>query len=363
MSDVAIVGLSGGVDSSLAAILLKEQGYDVIGVSMSIYNKDIPNLVKGGNACYGPEIKTEIKNIQEFGDKIGIKTYVFDCSEEYKDTILAYFKSEYAAGRTPNPCVKCNELMKFGLLTQKAQKEGIAYDYFATGHYCQVAKDEASGRYLLKKGVDEKKDQSYFLYRLSQEQLSKVLFPLGTFTKEQVRQMAREKGLEVADKADSQDFYPGNYNDLLQLKPQKGNIMLTNGKVLGQHLGYWNYTVGQRKGLGIAYPEPLFVLDIDAHRNIVWVGTAADTQKDTCFVEDLHWIKFAAPPAEFKAFAKQRSTAKPAPVTIYVENGVARVVYDDMQKSFTAGQSMVFYDSDDVVIGGGVIMKGVNNES
>lgn len=356
MSDVVIVGLSGGVDSSLSALLLKEQGYEVIGISMSIYNSDIPNLQVAGNACYGPEEKEDIKNIKAFGDKIGIKTYVFDCSEEYKQTVLSYFKSEYAAGRTPNPCVKCNELMKFGLLTQKAKKEGINYDYFATGHYARTCFDAASNRYLLKKGLDNKKDQSYFLYRLSQDQLAHVIFPLGSFTKEQVRQMARDKGLAVAEKPDSQDFYSGDYNDLLQMPPQKGNIMMLNGKVVGTHLGYWNYTIGQRKGLGVSYPEPLFVLDVDAHKNIVWVGTAADTQKDTCFVEDLHWISFATPPEQFRAFAKQRSTSKPAPVTVYVEDKIARVVYDEPQKSFTPGQSMVFYD-DDVVIGGGIIKK------
>ena len=353
MSDIVIVGLSGGVDSCLSALLLKEQGYQVIGISMSIYNKDIPNLLDG-NACYGPTEKTEITNIHRFGEKIGIPTYVFDCSEEYKRTILSYFKSEYEAGRTPNPCVKCNELMKFGLLIEKAKKEGIKYDYFATGHYCRT--EFNNGRYLLKKGLDEKKDQSYFLYRLTQEQLSSVLFPLGNFTKEQVRLLAKEKGLEVADKADSQDFYSGNYNDLLQLPPKKGNIMLLNGKVLGNHQGYWNYTIGQRKGLGIAYPEPLFVLDVDAHRNIVWVGTKEDTQKTTCYIEDLHWIAFDTPPQKFKAYAKQRSTAKPALVTVYIEKEKAKVVFDEIQKSFTPGQSMVFYDKD-IVIGGGVITK------
>jgi len=162
--------------------------------------------------------------------------------------------------------------------------------------------------------------------------------------------------LEAADKKDSQDFYSGDYNDLLQMPPKKGNIMLLDGRVLGTHQGYWNYTIGQRKGLGIAYPEPLFVLDVDAHKNIVWVGTEKDTQKTTCYVEDLHWILYDTPPKEFRATAKQRSAATPAPVTVYIENGIAKVVYDEVQKSFTPGQSMVFYDGD-IVIGGGVIKK------
>ncbi|MBE6449536.1 MAG: tRNA 2-thiouridine(34) synthase MnmA [Alphaproteobacteria bacterium] len=353
MSDVVLIGLSGGVDSSLAAILLKEQGYDVIGVSMSIYNKDIPNLI-GGNACYGPFEKPEITNIHEFGKKIGIKTFVFDCSEEYKNTILSYFQNEYKAGRTPNPCVKCNELMKFGLLLQKAESEGIAFDYFATGHYCQT--EYKDGRYLLKKGIDEKKDQSYFLYKLNQTQLSKVIFPLGSMTKEEVRRIAKEKGLDVADKADSQDFYSGNYNDLLQMPIKKGNIMLPNGTVLGVHNGYWNYTIGQRKGLGVSYSEPLFVLDMDAHRNIVWVGTQKDAQKTECYIEDLHWIKFDKPADNFKAFAKQRSTAKPAAVSVSIYGDKAKIKYEDVQKSFTPGQSLVLYDGD-YVIGGGIICK------
>ncbi len=356
-----IVGLSGGVDSSLAAVLLKEKGYHVIGVSMSIYNKDIPNLLPSGNSCYGPEEKQDIKDIQKFGDKIGIETHVFDCSEDYKHLILSYFKEEYQRGRTPNPCVKCNAEMKFGLLMQKAKEAGIVYDAFATGHYARTEKDPDSGRFLLQKGADEKKDQSYFLYRLTQEQLAQTMFPLGGFTKAQTRELARQYGLTAYDKPDSQDFYAGDYNDLLQFPPKQGVIMHINGKVLGNHMGYWNYTIGQRKGLGIAYPEPLFVLDLDAHRNIVYVGTASDTQKQDVFVSDLTWIAFdKTPTSPFKAFAKQRSTAKPATVTVEPTLDGLHVIYDEPQKSFTPGQSLVLYQGN-TVLGGGIITKSATH--
>ena len=355
MSATVIVGLSGGVDSSLAAVLLKEQGYHVIGVSMSIYNQDIPNLLPAGNSCYGPEEKQDIKDIQKFGDKIGIETYVFDCSEDYKRLVLSYFKEEYQQGRTPNPCVKCNAVMKFGLLGQKAKEAGISYDYFATGHYARIGKE--NGRFCLKKGIEEKKDQSYFLYRLTQEQLAHTLFPLGSFTKAQTRELAQQKGLAVYDKPDSQDFYAGDYNDLLQFPPKPGVIMHINGQVLGKHTGYWHYTIGQRKGLGIAYPEPLFVLDIDAHRNIVYVGTAQDTQKNDVFVSDLSWIAFdETPDKPFRATAKQRSAAKACPVTVEPVAHGLHIVYDDAQRSFTPGQSLVLYQ-DDIVLGGGIITK------
>lgn len=356
MAGRVLIGLSGGVDSTLAAILLKEQGYEVIGASMSIYNADIPNLLSSGNACYGAVEKPEIKDIALLGEKIGIKTYKFDCSEEYKKTILSYFKDAYSKGITPNPCVMCNAIMKFGLLCDKAVEEGIAFDYFATGHYVQ--KSELNGRIVLKKGVDEKKDQSYFLYRLSQEQLKKVIFPLGGMTKEKVRLLAKEKGLDVADKADSQDFYAGDYADLLQFKDKDGIIMHVNGTVLGHHKGYWHYTVGQRKGLGVSYKEPLFVLDVDADKNIVYVGTASDMNVKECFVSDLNWLAFENLSSSIKAMAKQRSTAKPVSVLIEPLDGKVRIIFDEPQKSVTAGQSMVFYDGD-IVLGGGIIEKNV----
>lgn len=351
-----IVGMSGGVDSALAALLLKEKGFHVIGVSMSIYGKDMPHLVKGGNACFGSEEKEEIKQIPALCHQIGIESHVFDCSDVYHKTIISYFKEEYLKGRTPNPCVMCNATMKFGFLIDKAKEEGISFDYFATGHYARIIQDK-SGHFFLKKGIDEKKDQSYFLYRLSQEKLAMTLFPLGGMTKEQVRALAFQKGLSVSDKADSQDFYAGDYSDILQFPPKEGVVMTPEGEILGKHQGYWHFTTGQRKGLGIAYKEPLFVTDVDAHRNIVYVTTKDKMYTQEVFVSDVIWSAFKEPPLTFRAFAKQRSTAKASPVTVFVrENGI-QVLYDEPQLCFTAGQSLVLYD-EDTVLGGGIIQKG-----
>ncbi len=354
MPKTVIVGLSGGVDSSLAALLLKEKGYHVIGVSMSIYDKDIPTLMPAGNACYGPEEKQDIKEIHLLGQKVGIETHVFDCAADYKRLVLSYFKEAYLQGVTPNPCVKCNAVMKFGLLQQKARNAGIDFDYFATGHYARI--DEKEGRFLLKKAADLKKDQTYFLYRLTQDQLAHTLFPLGNMTKEEVRILAKERGLSVYDKPDSQDFYAGDYNDLLQMPPKKGAIMHVNGTVLGHHQGYWNYTIGQRKGLGVAYSEPLFVLDLDAHHNIVWVGSAADAQKQEALVSDLNWIAFTKLDKSLSVLAKQRSTAIPQKALLTPEGNKVRVHFEQPQKSITPGQSMVFYDND-IVLGGGIIER------
>ncbi len=302
-----LVGLSGGVDSTLTAMLLREQGHDVMGISMSLYNKDIPNLKLSDNSCYGPTEKQDLKEIHEWCKKQGIEHHILDLSEDFKKTILKYFQESYLSGQTPNPCIMCNQGIKFGLMVEKA-KEYFDFDYFATGHYAQIM-DMPEGKILVK-GKDVKKDQSYFLYRLTQEQLSHTLFPLGQFTKYEVRQMAKERGLIQAEKADSQDFYSGDYTDLLQVSPKPGNIVLRNGKILGKHQGFWNYTIGQRKGLGIAYPEPLYVLDLNAEKNQVIVGVKDETFIDSCFVQDVvKGIRF--PTKAFDCLIKYRSMGIP----------------------------------------------------
>ena len=257
-------------------------------------------------------------------------------------------------GETPNPCIMCNAGMKFGLMVDTA-REKVDFDMFATGHYARIEQTVAGA--VLCRGVDAKKDQSYFLYRLTQEQLSKTLFPLGQYTKAEVRLMARERGLAVADKVDSQDFYAGDYTDLLQVEDKEGKVVLTNGKVIGKHKGFWHYTVGQRKGLGIAYPEPLYVVDLDAHHNRVIVGTEAETKRTTCEVIQPVFGILVEEKKKFDCLVKYRSAGQLVPATVYEkEQGVWQIDFEAPQKSLTPGQSAVFYDGEKV-LGGGFIRR------
>ena len=354
MKTVAI-GLSGGVDSTLAALLLKEQGYHVVGISMSIYNKDIPNLKESINSCYGPREKDDYKKAQEWAKSHGIETVILDCSEEYKQTVLRYFREAYLSGTTPNPCIKCNAEMKFGLLLERAKKEGVNFDYFATGHYANVEKKE--GKYILKKGKDEKKDQSYFLYRLSQDQLSKIIFPLGNFTKEEVRKMALERNIPVAEKKDSQDFYSGDYKDLLEQAPKKGVIRHINGTVLGSHEGFFNYTIGQRKGLGIAHPVPLFVVELDAEHNEVIVAPKETIFSKKCKANEVVWGGIEVKEnLSIPVMAKYRSAGRAVPATLTrLSDSEIEVIFDEEQSSLTKGQSVVCYQDDCVVCGGIIV--------
>lgn len=350
-----LVGLSGGVDSSVAALILKQQGHEVIGATMSIWGKDGMAAKSGHkNACYGPDEKEDIEEARKIAAQIGIPYHVFNCVEQYEQIVLDNFKSEYLQGRTPNPCVWCNALVKFGVLPLIAKENGINFDKFATGHYARV--EEKDGRFLLKRGIAPHKDQSYFLYRLKQEQLKNIILPLGNYTKDQIREIAKENGLEVAEKPDSQDFYDGDYNELLGVKEKEGNIVDLDGKILGHHKGIWNYTIGQRKGIGVSSTEPLYVLELRKDTNEVVIGPADKTFKKELTAVNLNWIAFDKLENERRVYAKIRSTQQPVPVTVAPSGDDVNVIFDDLQKSIAIGQSVVFYD-DDIVLGGGVIDK------
>lgn len=341
------VGLSGGVDSSVAALILKESGAHVIGVTMKLWR----GQYKGGtrDACFGAGESEDIASAEELAAKLGIDYKVFDCSAAYDETIVRYFRETYLAGKTPNPCVRCNATMKFGLLPRLATESGLKFDHFATGHYAQVA--QKGERWAIRRAADEAKDQSYFLYRLSQEQLARHIFPLGGLTKKEVREIAREHGLGAAERPDSQDFYSGDTDELIGEVPRPGDIVDTKGKVLGRHTGFWHYTVGQRKGLGIGGAgEPYYVIDLDACHNRVIVAHAADAEKTQFRVDDLNWMGLAETTEPFACLVKVRSAGRLVPATfaagvITPEKGIAGVA---------PGQSAVCYEpaTGDILCGG-----------
>lgn len=354
-----LVGLSGGVDSSVTACLLQQQGYEVIGATMSIWDKHTNfHGNAGADSCFSPHEEQDIEAARELCRQLEIPYFVLDCSERYKQMVLENFKSEYRAGRTPNPCVMCNSYIKFSALPEEAAAKGIAFDKFATGHYAQVVHD-TEGNFAIKRGADYSKDQSYFLYRLTPEQLSRVLMPLGGLTKKKVRGLAAEFGLAVSDKPDSQDFYSGDINDILQNEPQEGNFVTRDGRVLGHHQGYWNYTVGQRRGMGIAAERPLYVLELNKDRNEVIVGFEEECARSELTAADLcgKRIKELAEPLECEA--KIRSAQQPVPVKVEPDGeGRVKVRFYARQKAIAPGQSAVFYEPDTaIVLGGGIIQQ------
>lgn len=364
-----LVGLSGGVDSSVAALILKEQGHEVIGARMSVQSANISKTNQGGNSCYGCDEKESIEAARRVAEQIGVPFHVFDCSGAHEKNVIENFKSEYLSGRTPNPCVWCNSVVKFGVLPQLARENGLEFDKFATGHYARVEEvtipdnDTGSGankRYILKRGLDPKKDQSYFLYRLNQQQLGNILLPLGGYTKEQIREIAKKHGLIAADKPDSQDFYSGDYNELLGIEPKIGNVVDETGKILGTHKGIWNFTVGQRKGLPGGASEPLYVLELRECTNEVVVGFENSTLKGGLIATNLNWIM--KPELPVKLSAKIRSTQTPVDIMLG-ENGNGGenliVEFAEPQKSVTPGQSVVFYNND-LVLGGGIIKSATS---
>lgn len=356
-----LVGLSGGVDSSVAAAILQQQGHEIIGATMSIWDKK--TKFSGdihADSCFSPHEEQDVEVAKALCDKLGIKHYVLDCSARYKQMVLENFRHEYKIGRTPNPCVMCNSYIKFAALPEEAAAQGIEFDKFATGHYAQILWNVMLQRYEIKRGADAGKDQSYFLYRLSQEQLSRTLMPLGALQKSEVRALAAQYGLAVADKPDSQDFYSGDINDILQNEPQIGNFVTRDGRILGQHQGIWNYTVGQRRGMGISAERPLYVLGINKDRNEVIVGFAEECERSGLIAADLCWSAFDRLDEPLECEAKIRSAQQPTAVKVTpLENGnKIQVEFYHKQKAIAPGQSVVLYKNE-VVLGGGIIEKAL----
>lgn len=352
-----LVGMSGGVDSSAAACILKEAGHEVIGATMSVWDNGRPfNLLSHKDACFSPHEAEDTKEAREVCQKLDIPYHVIDCTKEYQRLVLANFKKEYLAGRTPNPCVWCNSAIKFQALPRSAKAAGIDFDKFATGHYARLSFNEELNRFQLRRAVDEKKDQTYFLYRLSQEQLAQILLPLGELTKSRVREIVRRHGLKVSDKPDSQDFYSGDINDILQQEPKPGNFVDKSGRILGQHQGIWNFTIGQRRGLGISADRPLYVIALNKDKNEVVVGYDEDGYKQSLTAGNWSWLSTVPLTQTMQANVRLRSTQEPVPAQfIPLPGGKARIVFREKQKAVAAGQSAVLYDNDGFVLGGGII--------
>lgn len=351
------MGLSGGVDSAVAALLLKKEGWDVIGVTMCIWDNQISlaSAKQGAHACLGPNEEEEVAEARRIANLIGIPYKVFDLKKDYNEVVLNYFSGEYAVGRTPNPCVVCNCTMKFGRLMDMALEAQTGY--FATGHYARTRLDAASGRTILQKGVDPKKDQSYFLHRLRQDQLSRCVFPLGGMTKDEVRRVAVENHLGLDATPESQNFIAGDYTALIKEGAAPGPFMDRAGRILGRHKGIAHYTIGQRKGLGIGGGDIFYVTEIDAQRNAVILGSRNELLHHQCVAAGINWIVTAPEPGTvLRAKAKIRYQHRESACDIQVESDRTTVVFEEPQLSITPGQFIVFYDGDDV-LGGGTIEK------
>lgn len=352
-----LVLMSGGVDSAVAVALLKDHGCYVTGATMKIWDGARESCGGLHHGCFGPEEKADIEDANAVAQKLGIPFQVIDMTKEYRSKVLDYFCDEYLSGRTPNPCVRCNLTIKFGVLIEKARYIGLDFDYIASGHYARVAYDKNRHRCLLKKAKDSTKDQSYFLSFLSQKQLGQLILPLGDYTKSEVRKMAQRLGLQVADKPDSQNFIAGDYTSIFSNKPNSGLILDKAGKVLGQHQGIQFYTIGQRKGLGLATQEPLYVTALDPGRNAVIVGKKEDVYGNGLIISNLNWIAIEETNQALTLKVKIRSSHKEAKAVVTpIDYGNVRVKFIEPQFAITPGQAVVFYQ-EDVVIGGGIIER------
>jgi tRNA-specific 2-thiouridylase len=349
--------MSGGVDSSATAALLLEQGYEVIGITLKLWPQDCVNRAE--DKCCGPQAVTDARSVCH---KLEIPYYLIDEAAEFQKHVIQYFADEYKAGRTPNPCVMCNQNLKFGRLISRADQLGA--DFIATGHFARVEKSADGTRHLLKRGRDLRKDQSYFLFSLRQDQLARALFPLGHKTKSDTREVARHCNLKTADKEESMEicFVPdNNYGGFLQsanlVQKHRGEIVDLHGHVLGHHEGIEFYTIGQRKGLGITTPKPVYVVELDAENNRVMVGDDSALDRDEFVADRCNWHPFdqLTDPLEVTAKIRYNHPGTPATLMPLGDNRV-KVKLDTPQRAITPGQAAVFYQ-DDLVVGGGWIVR------
>ncbi|HEY3057369.1 MAG TPA: tRNA 2-thiouridine(34) synthase MnmA [Chloroflexota bacterium] len=351
-----IVGMSGGVDSSVTAALLKQDGHDVIGVTLNVW-PDLPNM---------PEMQREdaccalgaVEDARRVADKLDIPYYVLNFKEVFEDKVIKDFVQTYASGRTPNPCIRCNQFIKFDALLVKARQ--LQADYVATGHYARI---EHGTTNRLRKAQDPTKDQSYVLYVMTQDRLGAALMPLGAHTKQDTRQLAHDMGLAVANKPESQDicFVPfKRYTEFIELYApevlQPGPIVTTDGQLVGEHRGVALHTIGQRRGLGVATGQPLFVTELQPETNTVVVGGPDQLLKTTCELDEVNWIDGQRPTGPRRAMAKARYRAAEVPCTISTSAAGLRVDFDAPHKAITPGQALVLYDGE-YVLGGGTITR------
>lgn len=351
-----LLGMSGGVDSSVSAILLKQAGYEVIGATMELWQDEKNNLDSG---CCAYSAVHDAKRVCDYLD---IPHYTLNYKQEFKKYVIDDFINCYRCAKTPNPCIECNKYMKFDLFYKKALELGC--DYISTGHYAKVEFSNEYNQYVLKKSNAKEKDQTYFLYGIPKQIISKMIFPLQNYEdKSQIRKIAEDNNLLVAKKPDSQEvcFIPNNnYVDFLldnlEEKPKTGDIVTTKGEVLGKHDGLIYYTIGQRKGLGISYKEPLYVVDLDTKENRVIVGNEQELYKKELYANELNFLLFDELKEEMKVKAKIRYRAKEANATVIpINESMVKVEFEEPQRAITPGQSIVFY-TDDIVIGGGKII-------
>lgn len=354
-----MVGMSGGVDSSVAALLLREAGYEVMGVTLKMFgDEDIAEAEKSGKTCCALSDVLDAKSVAR---KLGFEHLTFNFKDHFREKVMKDFAESYLCGRTPNPCIQCNRYVKFDKMLRRALE--LDYDYIATGHYAVREYDEKSCRYLLKRPADRSKDQTYVLYSLTQEQLKHTLFPLGELEKSEVREIAEKAGLVNSDKPDSQDicFVPdGKYAEFIKRFTNadipEGNFTDLNGNVLGKHKGLINYTVGQRKGLGISLGKPAYVVSKNVEENTVVLGDETDLYTTSLIADDVNLISVPAVTEPMRITAKTRYSQNDRPAILTdIGGGKFRVDFDEPQRAVTSGQAVVFYDGD-IVVGGGTII-------